>query len=220
MSQTYILLVLLFLPLAIFSQDTLNQTDPAGRKQGFWKKSDSAGHPVYEGRFKDGKPVGTFRYFYPDGQVKTRSTFSENGKFARVVSYFQNGNKMASGNYLNEKRDSIWQFFSEKDEILVSEESYQTGVKEGVSRVYFPGGGVAEITTWKNGVMDGLSEQYFSDGKIKVRLSYKNGEKNDSFTTWFLSGQPMISGQYNHGHPSGQWIYYNEDGSVLRTEDH
>ncbi len=220
MFRIYILFLLSLFPLSIYAQDTLNQTDPSGRKQGYWKKTDSAGHLVYEGSFKDGEPVGTFRYFYPDGKIKTISTLSQNGTHALVVSYFQNGQKMASGTYLNEKRDSLWQFYSEKDGALVSEEYYKTGAKNGISRVFFSGGGVAEKTTWKNGVMDGQSEQYFSDGKIKVRLTYKNGEKNDAFTTYFLSGQPMISGQYRNGHPAGHWIYYNEDGSVLRFEDY
>ncbi|MCK9423931.1 MAG: hypothetical protein M0Q38_15180 [Bacteroidales bacterium] len=68
--------------------------------------------------------------------------------------------------------------------------------------------------------MEGPSEQYYSDGKIKVRSSYRNGEKQDTFTTYFMSGQTMISGQYLNDHPHGHWIYYNDKGEIIKTEDY
>jgi len=203
---------------ALMAQDTINITDNHGLKQGFWRKSDTAGQTVYQGRFKDGKPTGEFRYFYPNGKLKTIAVVSDNGKRAVTTSYFTNGRKMAAGNYLNEKKDSIWQFFSESNGTLVSEERYNNGLIEGTSKVFYPDGGSSEMHYYKKGIRDGLWEQYYTDGMLKLRGAYKGGEKQGQFKTFFNSGQVMISGQYITGHQDGTWIYYTEKGEISKRE--
>ena len=58
--------VMFFSILFSLSLVAQNQIDSNGKKQGPWKKT----HPkstaiMYEGQFKDDKPVGTFFYYYP-----------------------------------------------------------------------------------------------------------------------------------------------------------
>ena len=50
------------------------QTDANGKKQGYWKKKDEKTNKlVYEGLFKDDKPQGIFKYYYPFDSVKVIS---------------------------------------------------------------------------------------------------------------------------------------------------
>ncbi len=218
MFRIFIPILFTFFSCSMFAQDTLNVTDSYGRKQGSWRKRDSAGRIVYEGRFKDGLPAGEFRYFYPDGKLKTVSILSNQGKRAVTISYFPNGRKMAAGNYLNEKKDSTWQFFSESNGSLVSEEQYVNGMITGFSKVYYPEGGLSEQCEYKDGVRDGRWEQYYLDGKIKLRAAYRAGEKQGPFTTFYDSGLLMMTGQYIAGHQDGVWIYYNEKGGITKKE--
>ena len=201
-----------------FGQDTLNIKDLQGRKQGFWRKSDSVGRVIYEGQFKDGLPTGEFRYYYPDGKLKTVSLISKQGKRAVTNSYFPNGKKMACGIYLNEKKDSTWQFFSELNGTLASEEHYKDGVIDGLSKVFYPEGGLSEQRLYKQGVRDGLWEQYYPEGKLKLKGTYKAGEKQGAFKILYFSGQLMIAGQYISGYPDGIWIYCNEKGTITKKE--
>ena len=203
---------------ALFGQDTLNITDSLGRKQGSWRKTDTAGRVIYDGHFKNGFPSGEFHYYYADGKLKTVSMVSERGKRAVITSYFPNGKKMACGVYLNEKKDSLWQFFSESNGTLVSEERYKNGVMEGFSRVFYPDGTLSEQHFYKQGIRDGLWEQHYTDGKIKLRGAYKAGEKQGAFKTFYNSGKSMIEGQYLSGHQAGIWTYYNEKGAVSKKE--
>ena len=203
---------------AMFGQDTLNITDSKGHKQGYWRKLDSHGTVIYEGRFRDGVPEGKFSYYYPDGRLKTVSVVSGEGKRAVTVSYFKNGRKMAAGNYLDEKKDSCWQFFSESDGNLVSEETYKSGLIEGQSKVYFPEGGLSELFNYKNGIKDGPWEQYYPDGKPRLRGIYEAGDKQGPFKTFYNSGQLMMVGQYALGHQNGTWTYYSENGTVSKKE--
>ncbi|MEI7501134.1 MAG: toxin-antitoxin system YwqK family antitoxin [Bacteroidota bacterium] len=218
MFRIFIFILSTIFSFSVFGQDTLNRTDINGLKQGFWCKRDSAGRTIYEGRFKNGIPAGEFRYYYPNGKVKTVSILSDYGKRAFTISYFPNGQKMAAGNYLNEKKDSTWLFFSESNGSLVSEEQYCSGLIDGVSKVFNPEGGLSEVHYYKKGVRDGLWEQYYLDGKIKLRATYKAGEKHGLFQTFYNSGQLMFEGGYKFGHQDGTWIYYNEDGSISKKE--
>jgi antitoxin component YwqK of YwqJK toxin-antitoxin module len=199
-------------------QETLNRLDAAGRKQGPWKKTDTAGHVVYTGRFRDNIPVDTFRYYYSEGNLKTVSVFSEHGSKVRSESYFKNGKPMAKGIYLNEKKDSVWQFFSDYDGALLSEENYRNGLKDGTAKIFFQQGGVSETITWKNDVRDGLWETFYSDGKIKMKGGYANGDKSGPFIFYYNSGTTMITGDYLEGHQHGNWVYYSDKGEVVRTE--
>ena len=204
--------------LAGAGQDTINVKDASGLRQGFWWKSDTAGHVVYEGHFKDNLPVGEFRYFYANGKIKTISVISDHGKRAATISYFPNGLKMATGNYLNEKKDSTWQFFNESTGTLASVEPYKEGRIDGVSTIYYPEGGLSEKRSFRLGVRDGLWEQFYSDGKIKLRGAFKDGEKDGPFRTYYGSGLLMISGQYVQGHQSGTWVYFTEKGVISKKE--
>lgn len=213
----------LFLSLLLtnaMAQDTLNQNDSQGRKQGFWVRKDSLGRKVYEGRFLNGKPVGEFRYYYPTGQLKTVSQLRDEGRIAKTVTLFPNGKKMASGRYLNEKKDSTWQFFREEDGLLVSEENYREGKRNGIAYTYYPGGKVSEMVTWVEGVRTGPWEQYYSDGKTRLKGAYTKDEKNGPFYTFYPSGSAMMAGAYASGRMDGLWIYYDEKGKIQKRESY
>ena len=218
MFRIYILTLFAICSCTLYAQDTVNVTDSKGHRQGYWRKLDSAGRLIYEGRFKDGFPAGKFSYYYPNGRLKTVSLVSGEGKRAVTVSYFPNGRKMAAGNYLDEKKDSTWQFFSESNGTLVSQETYKAGVIEGLSKVFYPEGGLSELHFYKDGIRDGIWEQYYLDGKLKLRGGYKAGEKQGLFKTYYNSGKLMMEGQYAMGHQDGTWTYYTENGSVLKKE--
>jgi antitoxin component YwqK of YwqJK toxin-antitoxin module len=213
-------LVLLILPALLLGQDTLNRTDLQGKKQGFWCKTDTAGKKIYEGRFRDGIPYGTFRYYYPGGQLKAISIISDNGKKSRTVTYFPNGKKMAEGLYIDEARDSLWRFYSEYDGELVSDEFYIHGVKNGVAKNYYAGDGIAELSTWNNGMMNGDWEQFYSDGKLKLKGNYREGLRDGAVRTYYISGQVMMEGKYIMGDPEGTWIYFDEKGDTTRIENY
>jgi antitoxin component YwqK of YwqJK toxin-antitoxin module len=204
--------------MVLFGQDTVNIKDSKGLRQGYWRKVDTAGQLIYEGKFRDGIPVGEFRYYYGNGKLKTVSRVSDKGKRAVTISYFPNGKKMAVGNYLDEKKDSTWQFYSELNGTLVSLDNYKGGLLEGVSNIFYPEGGLSELLNYRHGVRDGLWEQYYQDGKLKLRGTYKTGEKEGQFTAFYNSGQPMITGQYSLGHQDGKWVYFDEKGIVTKTE--
>lgn len=213
-----IFLFMLFLAVPAFSQEQLNQVDNQGRKQGPWCKRDSLGVKQYEGTFRNGSPFGIFTYYYPEGSVKTISLFSDDGRLARSVSYFKNGNIMARGNYLETKKDSTWLFYSDNDTNPVSRENYRNGLLNGVSITYYPNGIISETIEYSEGIKNGKWEQFFTDGSPKVKGAFKNGENDGHFLLLFPNGKTMINGNYADGHQEGEWLFYDESGKLIRKE--
>lgn len=200
------------------AQDSLNRTDSKGLRQGAWIKLDKEGRKVYEGQFVDGIPCGVFRYYYPDGKLKTVASLSENGRVSRTITYSANGRKIAEGKYVDEKKDSTWKYFSEIDGVLLSEEKYKKGRLEGKAVTFYAAGGIAEEISYTSGTKDGPWVQYFEDGKVKLKGIFIKGLKEGRFSVYYGSGQIMMSGSYRNGLKEGAWNYYDDKGKLQKTE--
>lgn len=218
MNRLLLVFMILGMNFLVFSQDSINRTDASGRRQGVWKKVDKDGHKLYEGQFTDGIPTGEFRYYSPDGKIKTVSVMSDEGKTARTVSFATNGLKIAEGKYRFEKKDSTWRYYSELDGVLLSEENYLAGTRNGVSKTFYPNGNITEVIHYLSGKKEGEWIQYFDDGKVKFKGAYLNDEKEGPFTGYFSSGKISFSGAYKAGHMDGNWTFYDENGGVMRTD--
>ena len=92
---------------------TINRRDADGLKQGFWEAVDSRGMPVYRGTFKDDKPVGEMKRFFPTGELRLIMNYDNTSNFARVRFFLPNGRLAAQGNYIDNKRDSVWIFYNQ-----------------------------------------------------------------------------------------------------------
>ena len=86
--------------------DTINKTDASGKKQGHWIKRYENGNIQYNGYFKDDKPIGEFKRFYEDAQLRSVQVFNTDGSEADVTFYHQNGFIASTGRYFNQKK---WQ---------------------------------------------------------------------------------------------------------------
>lgn len=218
MKNIIILLLLFGCVFLGYTQDTVNGKDTAGKKHGYWVRKDSSGTKIYEGRFIHGIPTGEFRYYYKNGGLKTISTLTANGTRAATKTFYPDGRKMAIGNYINEKKDSLWQFFSDAMDAKTSEEYYKDGRLHGIRRIFYPSGPVAEIKHYVNGVEEGSWEKFFEDGKSQLKGNYRKGEKHGPFIVFAPEGTIIIKGQYKDGHQDGEWSFFDPQGKAVKKE--
>lgn len=214
---------LVFFVLFCFSgmsqdQTRLNSKDNLGRKQGYWKSFDEMGYLKYEGTFKNDIPVDTFKYYYPDGKLRALSFFYNEGMQSHTKLYHRNEKIMAEGNYLNQKKDSIWRYYSEYDGVLLSEEIYVNNQKSGLWRQFFPNGKVAEEINYKNDVEDGEWKQFYTDGTKKLDGFYVQGLKEGLIQMFYPNGQVETTGTYLHSLKEGVWKYFSEEGKNIKDE--
>ena len=210
-----------FILTGLFS--TAQTTDASGKKQGYWKQKDEKTNKlVYEGEFKDDKPIGKFKYYYPSDSVRAIIDFKKNGKTAYAKLFHPTGKRMGEGKYTYEalnamNRDSIWLFYDDAG-TLISKDKYINGKKDGVCYVYLPDGKVAEEKTYKLDVLNGPFKQYFDGKLLKGQGTYVNGLLEGKTSYYFPNGIEVASGYYLHDKKKGPWIYKDESGKIKEKE--
>lgn len=202
MSMERITLIAVFLiGLALQTIAQMNQKDAQGRKQGPWvKKYPNSSVIMYEGTFKNDKPVGTFTYKYPSNKLKAIIKHDENSNRSEAFYYYENGKLMSHGIYRNMKKDSIWVSYNEDGRITMTE-------------------------TYKNDLLNGEKKMYYlpSDPSDKSEIvisiyNYVDGKVDGKFIEYYPNKVTRKVGQYKNFKPHGEWIYYELDGKKMSVE--
>lgn len=205
-----ILIVLfLFFPTIVFSQ--LNQTDSDGLRQGSWQKKQANGRLMYEGEFKDGKPVGDWKRYHPGGQIKAEITYK--GDTARTQLYDVWRKRVAEGIFINQKKEGVWSIFKNKQK--VAEEEYKGGIKNGVSRRFYDTREVMEECDWVNGKQEGNYQVFYKNGEPYMQCKMTDNLRNGLFLIYFENKQQELVGEYKNNLRHGEWKYYSEKGVYL-----
>lgn len=216
-----IIINILFLSLASQAQvDSLwNRVDKNGWKQGrhrdFYPKTKKL---RYEGQFIDNKPVGTFKFYYPETyELNAIHEYDTIGGRARITVYHKNKKIMAKGFYLNQEKDSLWSFYDNEGKLKMTE-FYRNNKRNGEKIVYYNDSTIFEVITFKNDIQEGPYKIYYSDKNLKEDGSNKNGDKEGFVTYYNPGGVPLYKGVYINHLKDGEWIRYNEDGTEMQKE--
>jgi len=196
-------------------QGPVNQVDVAGNRQGVWVKKYPDGTVEYEIFFRDGHPAGTYRKYFTNGRLKADMYFNSTGTRASAIMYNELGSKTAMGYYDNRQKDSLWQYFVQ-DSIVLSEENYIDGVKNGPERTYslysYPN--LLEEKFWVNGKMDSTWTGFYRDGTPRFIANYINGVRQGVYRAYGGSDKPVIIGNYKDNLPHGYWNYWDDSTQV------
>jgi antitoxin component YwqK of YwqJK toxin-antitoxin module len=212
--KQYFFWLLLFCALSSSAQPTKNQRDAQGRKQGYWEAVDREGKLVYSGTFKDDKPVGEMKRYHPKGGVRVIMLHKENSTKAYSRFFWQNGELAAEGNYIGNKRDSLWTFYSYHTHKLSYQQMYENGMRNGKSQSFYATGSINEELSWVNDRKEGDWRQFFESGQLKMTATYRNNQLEGDYTVYYPDGKKETAGQYRNGLPDGDWTYYNPNGNV------
>ncbi len=205
-----ILILFLLIPFFAFSQ--INQTDSNGFRQGLWKKQQPNGQLLYEGNFKDGKPVGEWKRYHPGGQVKAIINYQQNSDSAFTQLFDKYGKKVAEGNYVNQKKEGNWVYFSGNRKI--AEEQFKLGLKNGTSLNYYDTGEMMEKTDWVNGLQHGDYQIYFKSGKPYLQCKMTYDQRNGLCLIYEKNGKLELEANYKNNLRHGEWKFY-ENGKFL-----
>lgn len=186
-----------------------NQTDVTGKKMGVWIENFPNGNRKSQINYEAGKPKGDFYKFYENGGVKAHLYFIDDNRAAAIL-YQENGDKIAMGYYYNQQKDSLWQYF-ESDSLLVLEENYVKGVKNGVETTYFIFGFPAEELTWKNGVKNGPWKRYHESGSLHFVANYVDGKLQGRYEKYDIKGTLEVVGNYKDDVKHGEWKEYDPE---------
>ncbi|MBS1651107.1 MAG: hypothetical protein JSU07_03775 [Bacteroidetes bacterium] len=207
--KSFLTCIFLAVSVSLFSQTPQNGL--------YEKKDEKTGKTIYKGEFKNGKPFGSFKYFYPNDTVKAIMNFKNEGKTAYAKLFHQNGKQMGQGKYIGEAKDSVWLYYDELG-VLISKDVYSMGKKNGTSYVYLPDGVVSEFCNYKMDVKEGPYKQFYNAQLVKSEGSYLNGELDGKVSYYFPNKVEAAVGYYIKGNKNGPWIYKNNDGTIKSKE--
>lgn len=223
MSFTRILfgLITLIFSLELQAQvdSLLNRIDNNGWKQGrhrdFYPKTQKL---RYEGQFIDNKPVGIFKFYYPETfELNAIHEYDTIGGRAKITVFYKNQKIMAKGFYLNQQKDSVWSFYDENGKIKMTE-FYRNNKRNGEKIVYYNDSTIFEIVTFKDDIKEGPYKIYYSDKSLKEEGNHKNGDKEGLVIYYNPGGKILYKGIYVNHLKDGEWIRYNDDGTEMQKE--
>ncbi|MBP5548571.1 MAG: hypothetical protein J6X58_06765 [Bacteroidales bacterium] len=212
MKYRFLLLALLCMGFVCNAQ---NRIDSQGRRQGHWIKTDKDGSRIFEGDFQDGKEIGTFNYYYPDGTLKIRNTFIIPGRYCRHEAFNAKGKLLATGYYDQKNRDSVWNYYNEEGQ-LIKIASYRMGIKHGNHVIFKANGDTAEVSGWADNHRHGRWWKRIGE-KGYITGHYEKGLMQGVLVEYDSDGRLARKGNYNGGLRDGKQLYY-ERGNLTVEE--
>lgn len=189
--------------------DAPNFTDSRGKKQGAWSKKYDNGNYRYQATFKDDQPVGELVRYFENGKKSAVINYRPDGK-GEARLYDDSERLIAEGLYIGNKRDSLWRYYNEAQQ-LTSVEPYANGLLDGVVMVYYSNGDVAEEITYVKGKKEGVWKQYYRGNGRKLVASHRNDLLQGEYKTFNVSGICDVSGLYEGGQEQGTWTFYDSE---------
>lgn len=190
-----------------------NKIDKQGRRQGHWVRTDKDGSKIFEGDFVDGQETGTFTYYYHDGSVRLRNTYTVPGRVCTHEAYDEQGHLLARGQYNQRNRDGRWQFFA-ADGRVVKEAEYSMGVKHGLHVIFTSKGDTAEVTHWRNNHRHGRWWKRIG-AKGYITGTYLNGGLEGRLVEYDDNGTLVRDGNYTDGFKHGSYRYLDAQGITV-----
>jgi antitoxin component YwqK of YwqJK toxin-antitoxin module len=209
-------LFLLIIQFQLFAQD-VNKFDKNGKRHGVWKGvHEESKRPRYEGTFEHGKEVGMFKYFDDTqaGTVIATREFNPKDNSCYVIFYNQKSNKVSEGKLVNKQFEGEWKYYHLNSPQIMTLENYKNGKLEGVRKVFYNSGRIAEETTYKNGIKDGSYKNYAENGVILEESFYKNGQYDGEAIFRVATNKVVAQGVFKNGKKVGVWKIADKGGEL------
>ena len=217
MKKGTLILVMAFFSVVLMAQPQApNRIDGQGKKQGEWKKYEK-GVLLYEGRFKDDVPIGEFKYYHPNGSLKSISHFIQGVHEVKTTIFHTNGQKASEGRFLDQLKDGEWNYWSENGN-LISVETYAKGKKNGVWKTFSAQTGILlEEINYKNELLNGVVKTFYTDGKPCTIEHFIMGKRFGESISYFVGGVVSIRGSYKDNLKIGEWEYFDQNGKLRKV---
>jgi len=213
------ILICLFCFTAAWSQE-INKLDANGKKHGLWKGVyENSKRPRYEGTFEHGKEVGMFKFFDDTaaGTVIATREFNPKDNSCYTIFYNQKGSKVSEGKLVDKLNEGEWKYYHEDSPVIMTSENYIKGKLNGVRKVFYLSGKIAEEANYKDGKRDGFYKKYAENGIVLEESNYKNGEFDGLAIFRSPSNVVVAKGMFVKGKKEGIWEMINEKGKLIKT---
>lgn len=170
--------------ISISGDDTINKTDPAGLKQGYWKKykeNEGKNYLAEEGRYFNDKKTGTWKEFYGNGLLKSVLEYSDGRPHGRATMYNDKGCISESGFWKSNRFTGEYTLYYDCiDKVHFKYNFNESGKREGVQKVFYANGNLFIIGNFKNGKEDGTFNYFNYSGKLVGKSVFNEGVETEA----------------------------------------
>lgn len=156
---------------------------------------DEYGNLLFQGSFKNEKPVGTHRWFDDKGNVIKSKTYNIYG------------NLIAEGIVLlNGKEDGDWIYYHNNGKIK-AKGTFSKGNKNKKWTYYYDNGNVQQVGNYSNGKYSGNWKWYYKTRELLKEEFYLYGNLDGEVIEYSEIGDIISKGNYIEGYKEGEWTY-------------
>jgi len=169
------------------------------------------------GRVENGKKIGVWKTYYPDGTTAEEGKFEgdiykivnswgpdgkrqvESGE-GNYTSFFQNSsNPFEKGLIKQGLREGLWETYFDNSIIIQQETNYTSGQPNGSMVSYYQNGNILTEGTMKDGKKEGVWNWYNESDGIESSATFSNDKKDGTQTFWSETGYAVKEEVYERG---------------------
>lgn len=182
------------------------------------------GKIMHEGVYVDDKLNGSIKEYFPSGKVKLEGSCVNDMYEGKMLFYQENGLKQSEGKYAAGVKQGEWLFYLDNGKLQM-QVLYDAGqVKKEVRHNgdfidYFESGIPSLEITYRDGEKHGIFTEYYDQGEwVREQVPAEAPGSPIEWTEKLVKRQIKVQGEYKMGKLTGDVVYYNEEGHLVKTE--
>lgn len=121
--------------------------------------------------------------------------------------------------YENEPFSGVAEMYSSGN-ILLNEQEYSKGLKEGSWSVYHPNGKLQKQGSILNGKEHGEYKEWYSNGNLRYEYHYDQGLKTGKWLSWYEDGTRYTERNFENNQLNGKVLVWDTDGDLAKEYDY
>lgn len=186
-----------------------------GKANGPFKSFYDSGEVYREGKQKDGNLEGERITYFKSGEVSYVENYLEGELDGEYISYYRDGQIQAKGQFKEGNKIGVWETFyrnGNKNEVQNFDER---GKENGLETDYTLEGWKISEHSYNKGIVDAY--KFFNEkGEVLSQGERKGGDLD--YISYYQNGVKSAEGSYNKDGRTGEWKFYNFNGSLERIE--
>lgn len=162
------------------------------------------------------KRLGTWKWFYQSGNLKTKGEYLDGYKNGTWMYYHNSSEELLSGivDWKNGLRDGR-SFTFNLDSIKTEEVYFKGGLKVDSAIFRYENGNLERVENYKEGELNGVVTHYYPNGLIYFLSNWRNGKKEGLYFIYNEFGILMEQGNYVQDKFEGTVFLYDSTGKEI-----
>jgi len=200
-----------------FINDTINQLNSEGKKEGFWLINDKTNQLKQKGSYSNGRKNGIWTSYYSNGNKKDEITYINGRAIGKANFYYEDGTLSETGDWHINHWEGNYKYYHKNGNIAYDWNYDKKGKRSGKQKYYHENGKPKYSGTWDNGKTIGSMKSYNEQGNLISTKEYVDGKVNEIVEVKEVS--PSVSNQKHNNdnkkfNGSGFHIIYKLNGDV------